>query len=190
MNEAKVLAKEFSTPANPMVAVGNKLVASYSIFDKKIRFPPINGLKFEHMFKKYLPRIIKGELSVAEAIGNASLESGVPLEWLEKYFKGKRYKNWFKARWEELEVAEGVTPGYIIKKHHDNIEGRVKLSISQLNSLSELASFGILPKVQKVEHLVEEKGVASMDDLLKAKDEVTALEEKLKHAIETTAKPA
>ena len=187
MNEAKILAKEFSTPANPLVAVGHKLVASYSYLDKKIRFPPVNGLKFEHTFKKYLPKIIKGELSVAEAIGNASLESGVSLDWLEKYFKGKRYKNWFKARWEELEIAEGVTPGYIIKKHHDNIEGKVKLSLSQLNSLSELASFGILPKVAKIEHTVEDKTASSMDELLKTRDEVNALEAKLKNAIETTA---
>ena len=117
-------------------------------------------------------------MSVDEAIASACADADLEFDWAKRHLRSRRYKEWVADRMAELEEMEGLTPAYIALKHKLNIEGEIKLNLSQQGSLSEIGD-RIWPKVQKIEQRLEVQEGYSMDDLMQARKEVDALEQKL-----------
>lgn len=178
-SDVKSLTKEFSTPARKLISSSDgRIIVDVSPLDRKAHFPRIEVLRFQHFFKAYFPKILDGTLTADEAIAGACTDANVSQDFINRHLKSKSYKQWVADRMAELEASEGITPAYIAMKHKLNIEGEIKLSMSQQSSLGELGD-RIWPKVQKIEQTVTEKQSYSMDDLKKAKDEVDDLEKRL-----------
>lgn len=189
MSEAAQLAKEFSTPARKLIhSQDGTIIIDLSPIGKP-HLLKIQELRFQHYFRNFFEKVISGELSLEEAMARASADANVTLEWTEKYLKSGRYKRWLKDRINELEAALGITPKSIALKHLQNIDGKIKLNLSQQASLSELGD-RVWPKVQKIEHQVKADETYSMDELAKARDEVDALEKRLAAAQSETPKGA
>lgn len=181
MSEASDTAKLLKTKARRTFPIG-KSVIEVSPFKPVVFFHRAKELKFQ----KALFGAMLESNDVDGAIFKACCEINEGVEWADKYFRSPRYKAWLADRMEEIEANAGLTVGYIAKKHKDNIDGTVKLTSSQLSSLEQLGE-RIWPKVTKVEARVEAVVPQAMDDLMKAKSEVDALEVKLREALKGQA---
>lgn len=173
MAEPQQLAREFSTKARALRAVGSV------VLDKS----PLTGETYilrarELRLQKALLRALDENEEPGAALARACFESGVTMTFAKSFFDSARYKRWIADRMEELEINERITPGFIAKKHLDNIEGRLSLTSQQLVSLQELSD-RVWPKVQKVEMRMGKVEMTSMDDLLAARNDVDELEKKL-----------
>lgn len=179
MTEATALAKEFSTPARRIVhSADGKIVLDLSPLTRPHTLK-IQELRFQHYFRNYFEQVIEGKLDFEEALGQAAEDAQVSVGWADRYLRSGRYKRWLADRMAEWEVVLGITPKYIALLHKRNVEGKIKLTSTQQVSLSELGD-RVWPKVQKVEHKVQEVEGYSMDELTTAQKDVEALEAQVK----------
>lgn len=182
---ADALAREFSTKSRTLKRVkGTRdLVVEISAITKDKTFLKLKELRFLHYLRPFFVDIESGNMTFDIAVEKASAEAGVELKWAKGYLSSSRYRRWMEDRVEEAAVRAGVTVEYLMSKHVANIEGRAKFSLSQLQSLDQLGE-RIWPKTQRIEHQVEAKDSRGMDEMMKVREDVEALERKLKQAIE------
>lgn len=190
--EAKVLAKEFSTPARELTAVQNGAkILEPLIYEDRTLFHQFRALKLQSHIRLIIRQAIdaKREVDVADAIAQACQEIGVKREWADKYFESGRYKKWYADRMKEIEDHSGLSIEYLASAHKDNLEGRKKLTSSQLESAKELGD-RIWPKVSKIEHEISQKDANTLDDLPDYQKKVDELEQKFKAALPPPAHAA
>lgn len=190
--EADDLAKEFSTTARKLTAVQNGArILEPLIYDKATLVHRFQELKLQSKIRQIVKEAIdaKKEVDVNEAIQAACEELQVKRAWADKYFESNRYKRWYVDRMKEIEDHSGLSIEYLASKHKDNLEGRTKLTSSQLESAKELGD-RIWPKVSKIEHEISQKEASTLDDLPDYQKKVDELEEKFKSALPPPAHAA
>lgn len=186
--EAKALAKEFSTPARELTSVmGGEKIAEPLLYDKTTLFHQFRELKLQGIIKRLLKEAIeaKKEVNIDEAITEACHELEIKREWADKYFESARYKRWYADRMREIEDHSGLSIEYLASIHKDNLEGRKKLTSSQLDSAKELGD-RIWPKVSRIEHEISQKENTTLDDLPDYQKKVDELEAQFRQVIPVT----
>lgn len=179
------LAARFSTGSRLLRGAPHGYgVAEVSVLTGRVRLLRLPELRFLHYLRGYFEGIEASDVSEGEAVRGAAGKAGVTEEWAGRYLKSKRYKAWVADRLAEVAIREGVTVEYLMKKHKANVEGAgPRLTMSQQKSLEELGE-RIWPKTSRVEHQVEAKDSRGMEEIAKVREEVDALETKLKEAVE------
>ena len=184
-DSAKELAKEFSTPARKLTPVQNgRQILEPLVYQDKTLFHQFKELKLQSKIRSIMKQALVAnvEVDLGLVIDQACMDLGISREWADKYFESNRYKSWVQDRTKEIEDHEGLSIEYLASKHKDNLEGRIKLTSSQLDSAKELGD-RIWPKVSKIEHEISQKEAVTLDDMPDYQKKVEELEQKFKDAI-------
>jgi len=187
LEEAKALAEEFSTAARKLVpSPDGKTIFAPLLADKQLLDLRFKELQIQRAVKAALTAALQSKVFIdpEEALTQACLETGIDREWARNYFASPRYKKWFVDRMEEISANLGLSIEYLALKHKQNIEGDIKLTSGQLESLKELGD-RFWPKISRIEHQVETKQSTTLDDLPDFQRRVDELEEKLRSSIPT-----
>lgn len=185
MSEATEAVKRLKTKARRKVfAIGNSVV-EVSPFKPIAFFHRAKELRFQNA----LINALKEAKSPDAAIEKACFDINESVEWANKYFSSPRYKRWLEDRTDEIEANSGLTVGFIQKRVKDTIDGVITPTPVQ-HAATELAAKRLWPEVTKTESRVEVTTPQAMDDLMKSKAEVDALETRLKAALQSGNSPA
>lgn len=182
MNEITQLAREFSTSHRKLRTLNSRTAVEVSPLTRKITFPTLNELRLQHHLGKFFDQIEKSDVSFEEGFARACASAQVSVTWATRHLKSKKYKRWEADRWSEVAAREGLTQGYLAEKIRKGIDGLVKYDDSQKFCIDQ-ATRRVWPEVSKIEHEVTQKDASSMDELMKARDEVNELEKKLRDAV-------
>ena len=191
-DKAEELAKEFSTPARQLTSVQNgRTILEPLIYEDKTLFHQFRELKLQSRIRQILRQAIdsKVDVDLQDVITQACMDLGVSRSWADKYFKSTRYAKWVQDRTKEIEDHSGLSIEYLASKHKENLEGRIKLTSSQLDSAKELGD-RIWPKVSKIEHEISQKEAVTLDDMPDYQKKVEELEQKFKEALPPALPPA
>lgn len=183
--EAKALAKEFSTPARELKSVqGGEKIAEPLLFEPTNYFHHFNELKLQSALRPLLKAAIESKemTSFEDLLTQACQDLNINKEWATKYFDSPRYKRWYADRMKEIEAHQGISIEYLAHKHKANLEGEIRLTSSQLDSAKELGD-RFWPKISRIEHEISRKESVTLDDLPDYAKKVEELENKLKGSI-------
>lgn len=183
--EAEGLAKDFSTEARELRATNEgRTIVEPLLYDESTYFHQFKELKLQGKIREIIKQAIdfKREVNVEDAINQACEELNIKRDWADKYFASPRYKRWYADRMREIEDHSGLSIEYLAAKHKDNLEGRLKLTSSQLDSAKELGD-RIWPKVSKIEHEISQKELTTLDELPDYEKKVAELEQKFRASL-------
>lgn len=182
MNEITQLAREFSTSHRKLRTLNSRTAVDVSPLTRKVTFPTLNELRLQHHLGKFFDQIEQSDVSFEEGFARACAAAQVTVKWATGHLKSKKYKRWEADRWQEVAAREGLTQGYLAEKIKRGIEGLVKYDDSQKFCIDQ-ATRRVWPEVSKIEQKIIQEDASSMDELLKARDEVDDLEKKLRAAV-------
>ena len=185
---AKELAQEFPTPARKLMAVETgRVILEPLLFEETLYRHKFDELRLQKALRDIFRAAAESKtvVSVDQAISDACSELGLKREWADKYFAGNRYKRWFADRLMELEANTGISVEYVALKHKQNIEGEIRLTSSQLESLAQIGD-RLWPKVSKIEHQIERKEADSLDEMPDFEKKVNELQPQLQMAVVPT----
>lgn len=191
-DEAKALAKEFSTPARELTAIqqGTR-IAEPLIYVHRTLFHQLYELRFHSKIKKLINEAIEAEElpNLDEIFQQACDETKVTKEWADKYFQSARYKAWVKDRVREIQDHDDLTIPLLRNIELKSIRGEIKLTDGQHKSLERVEK-RIWPEVTRQDITITKKESNTLDDMPDYNRKVEELEEKLKKSIGTTADAA
>lgn len=191
-DEAKKLAKEFSTPARELTSVmGGTKIAEPLIYVHKTLFHQLYELRFHSKIKKLINEAIEAEElpDLDEIFQQACDETKVTKEWADKYFQSRRYKAWVEDRVKEIKDHDDLTIPLLRNIELQSIRGEIKLTDGQHKSLERVEK-RIWPEVTRQDITISKKETNTLDDMPDYQKKVEELEQKLKNSVATSISAA
>lgn len=180
--EARALAKEFSTPARGLLSIqqGDK-IAETLLFSKELYLHKFNELKLQKAIRSLLEQAVDANepLDLEKATQEACRDMGLDPAWAVKYFNSPRYARWLNDRVQEIEENAGVTIKYLLSLEMRNIRGEIALSSSQHQSLERVEK-RVWPEISRIDHTIQQKEAVTLDNMPDYQKKVEDLEAKLK----------
>lgn len=184
-DEARELAREFSTPARQLTAVqGGVKIAEPLIYAHRTLFHQLYELRFHGRIKKLISEAIEAdELPDLEGIfQQACEETGVKREWADKYFESQRHRAWVKDRIREIQDHDDLTIPLLRGIELKSIRGEIKLTDGQHKSLERVEK-RVWPEVTRQDIVISKKESNTLDDMPDYERKVQELEQRMRAAI-------
>lgn len=183
--EARILAKEFSTPARALSSIQNGArIAEPLIYVHRTLFHQLYELRFHSKIKKLINEAIEAEElpDLDEIFQQACEEAHVTKEWADKYFTSSRYKAWVADRVREIQDHDDLTIPLLRNIELQSIRGEIKLTDGQHKSLERVEK-RVWPEVTRQDIVISKKESNTLDDMPDYQKRVDDLEKKFKGSI-------
>lgn len=188
-DEAKALAKEFSTPARQLTVVqGGRIIVEPLVYVHKSLFHQLYELRFHGRIKKLIQESMDADEipDLEEVFQQACDETKVTKEWAEEYFASGRYKAWVKDRVQEIQDHDDLTIPFLKRMELQSIRGEIKLTDSQHKSLDRVEK-RVWPEVNRQDIVISKKESNTLDDMPDYQKKVDELEAKFRRSLDTKA---
>ena len=192
VEEAKALAKEWSTPSRTLTAEQHgAVVLEPLVYVHKTLFHRLYELRLHSKIKALIQQAMEAQElpDLDEIFLQACKDASVNKEWAGEYFKSNRYKAWVADRMQEIQDQDDLTIPFLRSIELKSIRGEIKLASGQHQSLERMEK-RVWPEVTRQDITISKKESVTLDELPDYEKRVEELEKKFREAIPTTGDAA